>query len=253
MAAIGLAATTLAQRRREGSQGAVLDAACRPTAIDTALAIQQQVARELGTRAGGWKCGLPNGERITLGAIHADTIFSSSRCPVWARNGTVRIEPELAFVLKHNLPARPTPYTPADINAAIGSAHLALELIDCRYAGDAQPGYFDLLADGLYNQGVFLGPAVDLATALAAEQIDITLDRGDGTFEQLAGKHPAGFPAAPLYWLVEWMRQRGEGLQAGMPVITGSYAGTIEVAINTPVQIAYRGLGALDVRFEVKR
>jgi 2-keto-4-pentenoate hydratase len=235
--------------RRNGSKGPVLTDACRPTSIAHAIAIQAAVAKQLGTHIGGWKCGMPSRDRITVGGIHADTIFSSSPCPVWAPAGTVRIEPELAFTLKHDLPVRTAPYSQAEIDAAIGSAHLALELIDTRYADDAAPAFLDQLADGLFNQGLFIGPEVDLATALAAEHIDIQWLRSDGTTAALAGQHPAGKPANPLYWLVEWLRKHGDGLSAGQPIITGSYVGTFAVPVGEPISLGYRGLGDMRVTF----
>ena len=47
------------------------------------------------------------------------------------------IEPEIAFVIAHDLPPRATPYSDAEIRAAIGEARMVLELITTRYADKA--------------------------------------------------------------------------------------------------------------------
>src|SRR5690606_39981142 len=55
---------------------------------------------------------------------------------------------------------RPEPYTPADVDAAIARTHLALELINSRYAEPDAAEFPEMLADGLVNQGLFIGPEV---------------------------------------------------------------------------------------------
>lgn len=211
----------------------------------------------LRTTAAAWKCGLPLadaqwGTRVIAAPIHAGTLFNDSPCPVWARQGAVRIEPELAFVLGTDLPPRERPYAAAEVESAVASVHLALELIDTRYDASAQPGYLDMLADGLVNQGLFIGPAVDRAQAFAACEMALECRYADGRNEGRAGKHPAGLPAAPLYWLAEWLRQRGQGLKAGQAIITGSYAGTLAMPVGERIEIRFGDLGTLDVVFDAR-
>ena len=67
-----------------------------------------------------------------------------------------------------------------------------------------------------------------------------------------AQEHPNIHPRAPLYWLVEFLRARGEGISAGQAVITGSFAGVIEVPLNTDINFNYAGLGNMLVNFKAK-
>jgi 2-keto-4-pentenoate hydratase len=67
------------------------------------------------------------------------------------------------------------------------------------------------------------------------------------------GQHPDIHPRAPLYWLVEFLRSRGEGIVAGQAVITGSFAGVIEVPLNTNIRIDYAGLGSMEVSFNARQ
>lgn len=242
------AASILAARRRNGEQGPRLPEWCRPRDIDTALAIQAAVSGQLGERIGGWKCGTPSEGRVVLAPIYAGTIHVCSPCAAWAHAQQVRIEPELAFILGADLPARDAPYAPAEIDAAIVRTHLALELIDSRYSDPAEAGFAENLADGLLNQGLFIGPHVDDEQARTAAVMTIRVLSGAGKARLFEGRHPNAEPRAPLYWLAEFLRRKGQGLQAGQAVITGSYAGSIDVPVGQEIIIEYGALGTLSVR-----
>ena len=248
-AATTAAANILATRRRAGEQGPRLPESCRPLDIETALSIQAAVTVQLGDVVGAWKCALPTADNVVLAPIYAATIHTAAPCPVWVRAGCVRVEPELPFILDRDLPPRDAPYTPADVDAAIAHTRLALELIDSRYVDPGAVSFAENLADGLLNQGLFLGPEVDTEQARATEVMTIEIANADSRTTQLDGRHPGLAPRAPLYWLAEFLRSRGGGLRAGQAVITGSYAGSIALPIDEDVTVRYGDLGALTVRF----
>lgn len=249
---IASAATILATRRKNGEQGARLPESCRPLDIDTALAVQSAVTQQLGERIGAWKCGMPAEGRVVAAPIHAGTIHTASPCPAWARAGQVQVEPELAFILGRDLPARELPYTSAEVDAAIARTHLALELIGSRYNDPASASFSENLADGLLNQGLFIGPQVDGDQARTTGTMAIRVTHDDGREIELDGRHPNADPRAPLYWLAEFWRSKGQGLQAGQAVITGSYAGTFSVPAEQDIAIRYGELGVLKVHFTRK-
>lgn len=242
------AASILAQRRLKGERGPGLPEALRPLDANAALAIQAAVMQQLGEHIGGWKCGLVADHPVLMAPIHGGTIESASPCPVFASAGRVRVEPELAFVLRHDLPARSEPYMPAEVDAAIARVHLALELIGSRYTDPAAVSFDDNLADGLLNQGLLIGPEIS-ATASTFDKMTIRVQLEDGSDTTQDGKHPNGNPRAPLYWLAEFLRGRGAGLQAGQAVITGSYAGSFDVPVEQDITMQFGELGRLAVRF----
>lgn len=252
------AARVLSTRRLAGLRGPVLPASCRPTDLAAALMVQEAVSRELAQRAGeqvaGWKCGLPEPGKWVLAPLYAGTVCrdASRPCPVWARDGRVKVEPELAFVLGQDLPTREAPYTEAEVDAAVAHTHLALELIDDRYDEAAAPTFADRLADGLVNQGLFLGPEVDPAQAGTAGPLAIQIEQAGAPVFSQTGAHPAARPRAPLYWLAECLRARGQGLRAGQVVITGSYAGAPWVPVGAALRVRFGELGALSVCFEAR-
>ena len=247
-----IAAATLVNRRMHGDQGEVFADVCRPKNTQQALAIQQEVSLQWCQRfndsIGGWKCLLPTPEKTVVGPIYTSTINSVPPVSVWPKGEVARIEPELAFYFGQDLPARKLPYSNAEIDAAISRCHMALELINSRYSEPSHCTHFDMLADGLVNQGLFVGPQVDGKLAEQASEISIQLDYA-GHQQTFDGKHPNTQPKAGLYWLVNFLRERGVDIEAGQVVITGSYAGVIEVPLDTDIQITYQDLGQMQVRF----
>jgi 2-keto-4-pentenoate hydratase len=243
------AAAILVSRRRSGQQGSRLPEGCRPAGIEAALAIQATVTAQLGDSVAGWKCGLPAADRVVLAPIYASTVQRGPLCAVRVRKGRVRVEPELAFVLGRDLPVREMPYTQAKVDAAVAHTHLALELIDSRYQDGEEISFAEQLADGLVNQGLFIGPKVDSEAASTASELAIRITQAGGEASTLDGKHPGINPRAPLYWLVEFLRSQGESLQAGQAVITGSYAGSIDLPVEEDIAIQFGNLGMLVVRF----
>lgn len=246
------AAAILAQRRLQGLQGPCLPDSLRPASLLDAMAIQRAVTPLMGDAVGGWKCGTPGPDKLVVAPIYVSTIHrqpASAPCPVWASEGAVRVEPELAFLLGCDLPVRAQPYSPDEVDAAIASTHLALELIDSRYNDPAVLSFADKLADGLVNQGLFIGPEVDgdLASHTRVMPIGVRVD--EGAEQVRAGQHPDPLPRLPLYWLVEYLREQGVGLKAGQAVITGSYAGTFALPVGCDLFLRYGDLGTMSVRF----
>ncbi|MDP3841270.1 MAG: fumarylacetoacetate hydrolase family protein [Oxalobacteraceae bacterium] len=245
-------AAILVARRRSGEQGPRLPECCRPSGLDAALAIQAAVSAQLGAGVAGWKCGLPAAGNWVLAPIYAGTVHTIGagvRCALQARAGQARVEPELAFILGRDLPVRDRPYSPAEVDAAIARTHLALELIDSRYSDPHDASFAENLADGLLNSGLFIGPQADAGQARAASAMAITITIASGEQTRLDGRHPSGDPRAPLYWLTEFLRSKGLGLQAGQAVITGSYAGTFDLPLGQDIAIQYGELGTLTVHF----
>jgi 2-keto-4-pentenoate hydratase len=177
------------------------------------------------------------------------TVQGTGDCVAIVRAGHVRVEPELAFILARDLPARDATYSAAEVDAAIAETRLALELIGSRYSDPASVSFEEHLADGLLHQGLFVGMAVDGQTARKAVTMPIRVTLQSGQETSLDGRHPNADPRAALHWLAEFLRSKGTGLQAGQAVITGSYAGSVDLPAGREATIRYGDIGALTVRF----
>lgn len=250
------AASTLVERRSTGVQGGILPAQQQAKTIEDAVAIQAEVEKlwceKFNDTVGGWKCLLPPSEdKIVIGRIFSSTVNDSPQISLFPKGELARIEPELAFTFAASLPAKDTPYTNKEVDAAIGKVNMALELIHSAYLPDNKPEFYDALAASLVNQGLYLGPEISLDGVEQLSTIELQVSYDDQVLS-FDGKHPNTNPKAPLYWLVEFLRSQGLGIEAGQSVITGSYAGIIEVPINTPVNIEYKNIDKMEVVFKSK-
>jgi 2-keto-4-pentenoate hydratase len=246
------AAHELAARHTAKRQGPTLSADSAPADLDEALAIQQHVLRLLDAQTGGWKCSLPSSGNITLAPIYRRRITnaaSANDCTSPARDGSVEIEPEIAYMIGADLPPRATPYATQEIVQAIASTHIVFELIASRYNDRSKEPFANKLADCLANHGLFIGPAIDPALAQDASLATIALTLRDDHAElgNWNGKHPDGHPLQPLLWLANHLAANGSGLKRGEIVTTGSYHGVIRVPVDTAVSMQFGSLGKLDV------
>jgi 2-keto-4-pentenoate hydratase len=247
-AEIDAAARHLLAARRARQPGPRLPEPCRPAEPGDALAIQRRVQALLGMETGGWKASAPTAERpISCAAIFAPTIVRASPCPVVTHKESVRIEPEIAFVLGRDLPPRSTPYDEDEVRAAIAETRLALEILDSRYADPAAVTFPELLADQVSNQGLFVGPVLDNALQRNLEGFAVAIDAPTAEVHRCDGRHPDGHPLRPLVWLANFLAGRAEigGLKARHIVTTGSYAGALEVPLGIPLSVRFGNLGKI--------
>jgi 2-keto-4-pentenoate hydratase len=248
-------AQQLLARRVPGTKAYGLSDQIKPTIIEDALVVQQEMIKLRSDSVAGWKCLLPLSEnKIIIAPIFSDTVRKGEQCDFMKDNGKARVEPEIAFVLNKDLPARDTDYSEVEINEAIGSCHMALELIQTRFADDAEVEFPEVLADGLSNQGVFIGPEIDKALAFTASKFQLSFkqtdEKGEVSEQVFGGVHPDPLPQLPIYWAINCMSKRGTTFKKGEAFITGSYAGVVEADFNQKTDIDYAGIGNYSVVFK---
>jgi 2-keto-4-pentenoate hydratase len=240
------AAQHLVQARQSKTPGPCMPDAYRPPENDSALAIQQRVLELLGETVGGWKCGVPNAKTGPIVApIPASGILRSSPCPVPGSKGL--IEPEIAFVIAHDLPPRATPYSDGEIRGAIGEARMVVELITTRYADKASATLPEILADAFNNHGLLIGPVLPNVLDQPLETLPVKITTENGVLFDKVHPHPSGHPMKAFSWLVGFLNERGQGLKAGDVVTTGSYAGIVEAPVGVPIHVELTGVGQLEI------
>jgi 2-keto-4-pentenoate hydratase len=162
-----------------------------------------------------------------------------------ARPGRRGVECEIAFRLARDLAKRERPYTREEVEAAVGSVHLAIEVIGLRMAADGPLSGFQTIADFAGNAAFVHGPAIadwrtrDLATIEAACLVNGT-ERARGKASVVMGS-----PLVALRWLAD----RGPGLKAGQWVSTGTLTGLTPIAAGDRVKGVFTGLGEVEVSF----
>lgn len=253
-------------RRQSGVVAELPAGVARPQSSAEAFALQQQFAAAYDEVI-GWKCGVPgrtdDGQlKWVVAPLYRRELQQGAQCALWPSSaGVARVEPEYAYPLLADVPALCTADTQAQhdadrlelstaaIDALLGTPALAFELIQSRFAADAGAQFFDQLADGLFNQGLWLGPAL-LHDECAAFPLTVTV--AEQAPQQLAARHPNEAPRQPIYWLVNFLRQQGVSLRAGQHLITGSFAGVIELPFDQPVTWQFGAEPAVTVVYRNK-
>jgi len=244
------AAQILRNARQSRQRIERLPESCRPRDLEEGIAIARRVASDLALPIGGWKAGMPPEGRIFVGSIFAPSIYSTSPCPALVHgNSSASVEPEIAFVIGRDLPARATLYSEAEIRDAVSEARFAIEILGSRYLDPASLPFPEQFADGLNNQGLFVGPVLPHPFDRKLDSFHVKIESPNGAVLDREGKHPSGHPFPPVVWLAGFLNERGNGLRAGQIVTTGSYAGAVDVPLDVPLTFTYGDLGTLKVQF----
>ena len=258
---MGEAVGWLAEAWRTGLRLAELPESCRPRTPADGYRVQDALTAELGIPVGGWKVGATGAAaRKLLGArgpfagrVFAPRIFASGITLPAGMYQTRGLEAEIAFKLGADLAPRKRPYTAKDVGEAVAQAHLAIEIVDLRFAKTASAvGIANLIADQGANGALILGPAikrwrsVDLAKATATMRVNDQAV-GEGT-----GAGVLGNPLNALAWLANHRRSRG-GLAKGQVVTTGTLTGIYRAAPGDRAVADFAKLGAVAVSFLPER
>ncbi|MBB3213720.1 2-keto-4-pentenoate hydratase [Herbaspirillum sp. Sphag1AN] len=250
---IKAAATLLLAVRKHETSLSHLPQDCLPADAAEAYAVQDAVSLALG-QVGGWKVGAkapdapascaPMPASLTFAAPYhfADLLVAGER----------GIELEIAVRMQQDLPPRATPYTQAEVVAAVGTIHPAIEIVSSRYSRtehSAAASPLAALADALSNGAFIYGAGrsdlgmVDQLTQAAHLYFD-----GQEVVSTVGG-NPVGDIWPLLTWLANHLAARGDGLKAGQFVTTGSCTGKLVAAPGTQVRGDLPGIGVVEISF----
>lgn len=213
---------------------------------------QQQAFEEEGHTVIGHKIGLTSlAMQSQLGVDSPDFGFFTDQMkfqpgqPVpTSRFIAPKVEPELAFTLKADVPADATL---DQVRDAIDTVHLAVEIIDSRVANwDIR--LVDTVADNASCGAVVLGDAIDVdLTDLGSVTATMTLnDEAAGSGQ---GSDVMGDPLLPLQWLANTLAEQGTQIKAGATVLTGSFCGAVAFAPGDTLNVDYGEHGQLALSF----
>jgi 2-keto-4-pentenoate hydratase len=183
------------------------------------------------------------------GRILAETVIADGGTASMAGNEMRVAEPEFAFRMRTDLPARSAPYTVQQVLDAVDTLHPAIEVPDSRFKDFAGAGAAQLIADNACAHLFVLGPA---ATAewrsrdLVEEKPVIAL-RGQQFVGH--GKNVRGDPRLALAWLANELRQLGVTLKAGRVVTTGTCHPPLPIQAGDFCAVDFGVLGKVSVGF----
>ena len=186
------------------------------------------------------------------GALMASTIHQSPATLKAANYRRLGMECEVAVRLAADLPASGAPYTRDSVADAVGAVMASFEIIDIRLPEGISGQVRTLIsvATNISNAGAVLGPPVT-----DWRKLDLAAARGNATINGVEvgsgfGSDVMGHPFEPLAWLANKLAADGEGLAAGVVVITGSIVPPRFLEAGDYAVVAVEGLGEATLRVE---
>ncbi|WP_051376867.1 2-keto-4-pentenoate hydratase [Burkholderia sp. WSM2232] len=216
----------LADARRDHATLGKLEPNSAPANADEAYAIQHEILGIAGARVGGWKIGAKSTDGPIQGAPLPDFDLHSDGATLPRTDfAPLGLELEIAFRFGRRFEPSATPYSEADVLAAIGSFGATIEIVASRFAEWPDVDRLAQLAD-LQNHGALIVgefmPYYD-DYPFAAPLLRFEFNGRDVV--ELTPANPAGDPRRLLTWLVNHASSRGIAVTPDMIVTTGSYTG----------------------------
>lgn len=232
--------------------------------IDEAYAIQR-VVRDLkianGRTMAARKIGLTSRtmqkaqlvDEPDRGFYLDDQMWGEQACVPTSRFIQPRVEVELAFVLEKQLSG--PGITLLDVLDATAWVQPALEILDSRLemkdpvTGGARK-IVDAIGDNAANAGMVLGGRPVRIHEVDLRWVAAVLYQ-NGTIEE-SGVSSAvmGHPAAGVAWLANSLAPYGEELEAGLPILSGSFTRPVFAHAGDVFHADYGPLGVLSCTFE---
>jgi 2-keto-4-pentenoate hydratase len=229
---------------------------CRPRNAAEAYRIQDLLAEELDFPVGGWKIGCTSAAARKIlksrgpfaGRIFTTRMFESGVSLPDSAYPMRGLEGEFAFRMKTALPPRKRAYSLAEVTAAVGSLHPAIEIVDSRFSDWLKAGVQSVIADQGSNGALILGPAVPRWRQLKLDQMPVKMLVNGKVVGQGAGADCLGHPLKALTWLANLLRKRG-GLASGAIVSTGTCCGFHRAAPGDSARAEFGRIGTVEVTF----
>ena len=180
------------------------------------------------------------------GVMFDDTVYETgSEIPV-EQFSNVRIEVELAFVLKQ--PLEGPDCTLDDALAAIDYAVPALEVLNSHIELEGRT-IVDTIADNAAYGGMVLGGVPMRADRVDLRWVSAMLYRNETIEETGVAAGVLNHPATGVAWLANKFHQHGARLEAGEIILAGSFTRPMWVSRGDSVLCDYGPMGTISCRF----
>ena len=224
-----------------------LSEAEKPVTEAEGYAVQADVTAVLG-EIGGWKVGAAGSEAPPSCAPLPAAGILPSGTALDASFSDRLVEAEIAFKMAADLPPRETPYSRAEVIAAIGSCHPVIEIVQWRIQGYATATNPVKLADSAGHGALIVGQAIADWQAIDFPALGVTQE-----IEGAAPQQRTGNPAGDMIRLITWLADEGAvwagGLKAGQMVTCGSWTGCLPAPAGAGVRVTFAGQKPVSVSF----
>lgn len=155
-----------------------------------------------------------------------------------------RVEAEIAFLIGDDLEG--SDIGAADVLAATAAVMPAIDVLDSRYAGYSFT-LPDVIADNSSSAGFITGSSIVDPAGIDLRLLGVVLEVNGVVVATAAGAAVLGHPASSVAWLVRALARRGEGLSAGMTVLSGACTAAFAVNPGDTVVARIDRLGTVEV------
>jgi 2-keto-4-pentenoate hydratase len=255
--AIAAASKVLHDHWRAGTKLEGLDSSMRPRDRAEGYAIQAGIEHYSSDPLFGWKIAATseagqkhiNVDGPMAGRILAETVIPDGGTASMTGNDMRVAEPEFAFRMRVDLPARATPYTVQQVLDAVDTLHPAIEIPDSRFRDFVGAGPAQIIADNACAHLFVLGPPTraDWRAMDLVEERPVIAMRGEKFVGH--GKNVLGDPRVALTWLANELRQLGITLKAGRIVTTGTCHPPLPIQSGDFCAVDFGALGKVSIGF----
>jgi 2-oxo-3-hexenedioate decarboxylase len=155
-----------------------------------------------------------------------------------------RVEAEIAFLIGDDIEG--ADIGAADVLAATAAVMPAIDVLDSRYAGYSFT-LPDVVADNSSSAGFITGSSIVDPSGIDLRLLGVVLEVNGQVVATAAGAAVLGHPASSVAWLVRALARRGEGLAAGMTVLSGACTAAFAVSPGDSVVARIDRLGTVEV------
>jgi 2-keto-4-pentenoate hydratase len=227
-----------------------------PSSMAEAFAIQSAVRISIGWTHAGWKIGCTSEKAQKAlktdgpfpGPVYRERLFpTGTRVETLASNSRTT-EPEIAFTLARDLPARDMAWSVDEVLEGVATVHPSIEIVNPRLP----KGFNDVVewyvADGGLSHALVLGPGTKpLKRADYAKIANRVSINGVSKYSGIAS-NALGGPELALTWLANDLVAKGLFLRAGDVVTTGVITAVFETRIGDHVEASYDVIGSVSVQ-----
>jgi 2-keto-4-pentenoate hydratase len=248
------AAYALLNARKSGSL-VPSEALSRVTDLDSAYAVQREQLALSGEAVAGWKIGATSVAAQKVLGLDGAIFGPICEGAIYASGATVALHPqhgnslesEFTIRLAQDLPPRDTPYTRAEIKAAVASIHASFELVGCRLeSGIAGSGHL-VPADFGVNGGAVLGTEISSDHWDTLDQITVTQTIEGDAVQGLGAQTGWAHVFDAVAWLAGQSALMARPLQAGDIVMTGTCTGVLLIKSGQTLHADFGGLAEVSV------
>jgi len=180
------------------------------------------------------------------GVMFDDTVYPSGSEIAHDDFSNVRIEVELAFVLK--APLEGPDCTLDDALAAVDYAVPALEVLNSHIELEGRT-IVDTISDNAAYGAMVLGDVRMRPDEIDLRWVPGVLSRNGEIEETGVAQGVLGHPATGVAWLANKFAQHGARLEAGEIILAGSFTRPMWVSKGDEVRCDYREMGVIECRF----